>query len=442
MLAFVATAVWLAASGRFDNLSRLLRLPLLLTATPHQAYGESLRRAGLAESPLGRRWFTAAAQALAGPVDVTIPRREAIWLPAAEPRALALRSNLRRGQRLVVEAGLEAASPTRIFIDVFEQTDRGFDHVASAAADSLTIDLEVRRDGRYVVRTQPELLEDARVTLVWRTEPTLQVPVEGARRPDIQSYFLAPRDGGRRDHHGVDIFARRGTPVVAAAGGIVSSVGTNALGGNVVWVTRPLRGERHYYAHLEEQLVTAGTQVSAGQVLGRVGTTGNARGGPPHLHFGIYGAPGPIDPLPYLEPAATAPPVEGDGELGRWARLRSPQRIPPASATGPARPLPAGTLVRVVGATARSVRVELPDGTVAYLSRSAIESATAPIQAIRTTLPIALTNRPGGVTVDVVAASTRLDVLGQYADSLYVRGENGQSGWIARPGPAVARKKG
>jgi hypothetical protein len=263
----------------------------------------------------------------------------------------------------------------------------------------------------------------------------LRVPVEGAGRPDIQSFFLAPRDGGQRDHHGVDIFARRGTPVVAAAGGIVTSVGSNTLGGNVVWVVRPLRGERHYYAHLDEQLVAAGTRVATGDVVGTVGNTGNARGGPPHLHFGIYGTPGPIDPLPYLEPAA-APPAgtAATGQLGEHARLRRYQRIP-AGGSLRARTLPPGTLVRIVGASARMVRVELPDGAESYVTPDSLAPATRPLRSVRVAAAVAVTSRPeNGVVIDVVADPATLDVMGTFARALYVRGADGLRGWI-NPGP-------
>jgi murein DD-endopeptidase MepM/ murein hydrolase activator NlpD len=92
----------------------------------------------------------------------------------------------------------------------------------------------------------------------------------------------------------------RAAAVLAAADGIVTSVGTNGLGGNVVWEVRPLHGESLYYAHLETQFVKAGSYVKRGEVLGTVGNTGNARGGPAHLHFGIYAPGGAVDPLPYL----------------------------------------------------------------------------------------------------------------------------------------------
>jgi len=81
-------------------------------------------------------------------------------------------------------------------------------------------------------------------------------------------------------------------------------VGTNNLGGQVVWVTGPDL-THHYYAHLENyaENITAGDWIEAGEVIGYVGNTGNARGTPPHLHYGIYiNGQGAINPYPYLEP--------------------------------------------------------------------------------------------------------------------------------------------
>ena len=88
-------------------------------------------------------------------------------------------------------------------------------------------------------------------------------------------------------------------------------VGTDPLGGLVVLLLGP-GGQSHYYAHLERQAdLRAGDAIAAGDTVGFVGTTGNARGGPSHLHYGIYGAAGAIDPFPLLthriDAAASAP---------------------------------------------------------------------------------------------------------------------------------------
>jgi murein DD-endopeptidase MepM/ murein hydrolase activator NlpD len=117
----------------------------------------------------------------------------------------------------------------------------------------------------------------------------------------VQSGFGAGRDSGRRRHEGIDIFAPRGTPVVAAVDGWVTRQTTNRLGGNVVWLWAPSRRLSLYYAHLDRQAVAPGERVAAGAIIGYVGNTGNAARAAPHLHFGVYASlAGAVDPLPYV----------------------------------------------------------------------------------------------------------------------------------------------
>lgn len=131
----------------------------------------------------------------------------------------------------------------------------------------------------------------------------LDMPVQGVRPQALRDTWHAARGGGRT-HEGIDIFARRGTPVRAATEGIVLRVGSNRLGGRVVWVLGPA-GQRHYYAHLDQfSDVAAGMRVEPGRVLGYVGTSGNAAGTPPHLHYGVYEAGGAINPYPLLRAEA------------------------------------------------------------------------------------------------------------------------------------------
>ena len=132
-------------------------------------------------------------------------------------------------------------------------------------------------------------------------DPSISMPVQGVAPHRVANTWGASRSGGRR-HEGQDIFARRGTPVLAAADGVVTRLGGGKLGGQAVFVTG--RGARtYYYAHLDayEPGVVPGVLINRGDVLGYVGTTGNARGTPPHLHFGIYTPTGVIDPLPLIE---------------------------------------------------------------------------------------------------------------------------------------------
>jgi murein DD-endopeptidase MepM/ murein hydrolase activator NlpD len=119
--------------------------------------------------------------------------------------------------------------------------------------------------------------------------------------------FGAPRaDTGW--HHGEDIFAPLGAPILAVADGIVYSVGWNDIGGLRLWL-QDVAGNEFYYAHLSafSPLAVNGAQVRAGDVLGFVGNTGDAEATPYHLHFEIHpasliymGYDGAVAPYPYL----------------------------------------------------------------------------------------------------------------------------------------------
>ncbi|ROP80301.1 peptidase M23-like protein [Stenotrophomonas rhizophila] len=135
----------------------------------------------------------------------------------------------------------------------------------------------------------------------------LPVPVAGVSARQVADTFGAPR-GRDRAHAGVDIFAKRGTEVRSATPGIVTDIRESGLGGRQVWVMGPAR-ERYYYAHLDDWRdgLERGQVIEQGTVLGYVGDTGNAKGTPPHLHWGIYGADGAYDPLPLLKAWRDAP---------------------------------------------------------------------------------------------------------------------------------------
>ena len=290
----LAGAFWAYQAGP----AALRDLATLYFGTPHARYAAELRLSG--GTGAARAWLDSAEQSLASPAPVELPTTRRIVISKDAPEASAFAVTVKRGQRFVATADIERLQRAELFVDVFVRDERGLRHVEHAAEGTSHLDIEVAADTEYVVRVQPDLLHGGAFTVSLRSEPTLQIPVAGATAKNVQSFFGAARDGGRRSHHGVDIFAARGTPVRAAASGIVTSVGPNGLGGNTIWITRPARGESHYYAHLDRQLVTPGTYVNEGDVIGLVGNTGNARGTAPHLHFGIYTAGGPVDPLPYI----------------------------------------------------------------------------------------------------------------------------------------------
>jgi len=133
----------------------------------------------------------------------------------------------------------------------------------------------------------------------------LPMPIKDMKPRQIQDTWGAARSEGRQ-HEGIDIFAKRGTAVLSTTQGIVLQVGTNNLGGKVVWIVGPDLS-RHYYAHLDSyaEQIQAGDWVEAGEVIGYVGNTGNAKNTPPHLHYGIYiQGQGAINPYPYLVPSS------------------------------------------------------------------------------------------------------------------------------------------
>lgn len=108
-------------------------------------------------------------------------------------------------------------------------------------------------------------------------------PVAGGTFSDS---FGDARSGGRR-HQGQDIFAAKGTPVISATSGKVVRVGTGGLGGKTVTIQGE-DGNFYYYAHLDRHAkIAPGDAIKAGTQVGTVGTSGNAAGTPPHLHFSV-----------------------------------------------------------------------------------------------------------------------------------------------------------
>ena len=128
-------------------------------------------------------------------------------------------------------------------------------------------------------------------------EEKIRIPIRDLKRSQITNTWGAPR-GDDRKHQGQDLFAKRGTPVHSATDGYVWRIGESNLGGNTVWVIGA-GGRVYYYAHLDRyaENLKAGDAVTTESVIGYVGNTGNAKGTPPHLHFGVYTSTGAIDPL-------------------------------------------------------------------------------------------------------------------------------------------------
>jgi murein DD-endopeptidase MepM/ murein hydrolase activator NlpD len=135
----------------------------------------------------------------------------------------------------------------------------------------------------------------------------LLFPLQGMPRNSMKKTFMDPRGGGRL-HEGVDILAPRNTPVVAIEDGKIGRLWNSKYGGITIYQFDPSATYIYYYAHLEKYAsnLKEGQSVRRGQVIGYVGTSGNAPKNTPHLHFGIYRAAKagqwhdgkPLDPYP------------------------------------------------------------------------------------------------------------------------------------------------
>lgn len=150
---------------------------------------------------------------------------------------------------------------------------------------------------RKPISTDPSILNQQKLP------KKLPIPVKGVEKHALNDTWGVSRDT-TRTHEGIDILARRGTPVLSTTDGFVMDLKNNNLGGKVVWIRGP-SASWHYYAHLDEHKsgLKVGDYVKTGQVIGYVGNTGNAKNTQPHLHYGIYlngKGRGAVNPYPYL----------------------------------------------------------------------------------------------------------------------------------------------
>src|SRR5581483_6113982 len=162
-----------------------------------------------------------------------------------------------------------------------------------------------------------EFAERAQALFSPLSRAALRMPVVGVNPEELDDSWHAPRDGGSRLHKGIDIFARRGTEVVAVTDGIISYVGDQPKGGHCIWLTTE-NGSSFYYAHLDHWAagIYEGMEDQSGDLLGYVGNTGNAVTTPPHLHFAVNQNDEMVNPYPILTRAMVTKTAHAHVELG------------------------------------------------------------------------------------------------------------------------------
>jgi murein DD-endopeptidase MepM/ murein hydrolase activator NlpD len=194
--------------------------------------------------------------------------------------------------------------------DLNRQTSRQVDKKPTMTA---TAETKKERDKEFAAR--------AKALFAPLNGTTLQMPVVGVRPYELTNSWGNARDGGKRKHKGIDIFAPKGTGIVAVADGIISYLGEQPKGGNCLWLTTE-NGASFYYAHLDRWAagLYEGMEVRSGELLGYVGNTGNAKYTPSHLHFAVNENDEMVNPYPILTHALVVQrarvAVESGGALG------------------------------------------------------------------------------------------------------------------------------
>jgi murein DD-endopeptidase MepM/ murein hydrolase activator NlpD len=235
--------------------------------------------------------------------------------PAATPAAPAAATRAPRVKRIVLRIGSRGAAVKDLQRELRRRgiriaVDGAFGPATKRAVKRIQKRFKMKRTGIANAKLLRKLGLQVRVT-AGATRP-VRATVTPGRSPYLDVFplvgdytysddFGAGRHQGR--HEGNDIMADRNTPIVAVVNGTVQRLTRTetGLGGIYVWLKRA-DGTEYYYAHMSSIAagLEAGQSVSAGQVIGAVGNTGDARYGATHLHFEIRPGGSPIDPYRHL----------------------------------------------------------------------------------------------------------------------------------------------
>jgi len=407
----------------------------------HEAYRLSLEQVNLSETALGKDWIAASKKVLANPIEISSPFQEAFYIDSTSAFAIAYQFPVKRGQRVEVDISFKNRQHIQLFMDLFRVTGDSITDwikVASANENEKRLEFEPRHDAKYVIRLQPELLRGGRCNVVIRNVASVAFPIPSKNRKSILSFFGAPRDGGRREHHGVDIFAPRHTPIIASAKSTVRYVGEGGIGGHVIWLLDIKRNYYYYLAHLETDSVYKNQIVEAGQVVGTVGNSGNARTTSPHLHFGIYiPRGGPVDPINFIKQIKSDPAkITADPNLiGRLVKSK-PAKVTMRSASGSilkqTKSLERNTPMKVLAATKNLLRIALPDGNFGYIRSNQIEPISKSIQQLTATVTQTIIDKPtrNAISKSKIEVGDEYSILGKYEDYWLVKEQQGNIGWI------------
>lgn len=407
--------------------------------SPHEQYEDKIKNAGLQETALGKLWLAAAEQSLASPLSIGLPYSEAGYFAAEQPRAAGLLFHCKQGEKLHINLSKNPSTGFAVYLDLWQPAaaaDVKSKFLLSADTAGATITYEAEKDGNYILRLQPELLKSGEYTLSISTGPSLAFPIAPNAKSSIGSFWGAGRDKGVRRHEGIDIFAPRGTALVAAADGVITSVTENTLGGKVIFLRPEDKDYTLYYAHLDQQLAQPGQTVKTGDTIGLVGNTGNARTTTPHLHFGIYTNSGAIDPLPFINritkmPEKVRAPASNIGNLVRSNKTTKLSTGPSVKAPE-ALTLEINTLLKADAATAGWYKVSLPGGEKGFVTSSAVSPISLAVKKGNLKSAQPLLDEPNSYAPkkNMLPAGEPVSVLAKYKAFYYIQSANKEEGWI------------
>ncbi|ALM48332.1 hypothetical protein AMR72_05105 [Flavobacterium psychrophilum] len=324
-------------------------------------------------------WNAAYESAIGDSLSVPLPYGERGAFNAVEDHVYSYNVQIQEGEVLI--AGIVKDSVhQRVFIDIFQKRDKEYQKVESASLTASGLVYSAKTTGVYKVIIQPEMAADTNFFISLNKKPLYGVfPVAGKGNTAIGSFWGMERDGGKRSHEGIDIFAKKGTPVVAVTSGIVNYTGEKGIGGKQVWLRDSDFGSSLYYAHLDSIKTTLGAKVSVGDTLGFVGNTGNARFTPAHLHFGIYRNYGAVNPLPFVFKNDIVTIKEfTKSQKGDVLKIKSATanlRLMPDAKAAKLGELKANDVVQLLGESKEWLHVKTALGLSAFVHRSLVGSA-------------------------------------------------------------------
>jgi murein DD-endopeptidase MepM/ murein hydrolase activator NlpD len=358
--------------------------------TPQEHYEKELYKLKIEKTQAGQTWFRVGNAVLNDSVFSSPPYQERLYLGDSVP-AQAIRLKIPEGRKLVITQSREPKdTAAHLFVELYKIKSNGKPQRLEYLTDGQqTLTFSNENADTLLLRLQTGVNEETAVSVSLTTLPTLTFPVSGHSMSSVISFWGADRDGGIRSHEGIDIRAKRGTPVVAAQNGFITQTGTNNLGGKVVFLSSLNSPYSLYYAHLDSQLVSTGKRVVIGDTLGLVGNTGNAITTTPHLHFGIYArGSGAVNPLPFIDDRKEK--IPGLPERSRWlgdtVRIKRKANLfnsAQLEKVGKIAELPSNTRVKILGEMTKGFRVELENGQKGYIPTVPLESYGKQISAVR-----------------------------------------------------------